>query len=255
MSRYVLASTFALATTVLGHALPNPFPSPTVAARGIVLSEIVNVLPTTIPKDKEGMLIADPPEYLTITVINSHGDAISTSHVHDADSPSAVGGVVTPGTMANGATATAVYPTGWAGNIAINDAGFELTGDDSLIEASFVDYEGVAVVDVDVSYVNGFSVAIVCWCTVDDNSPSLSGCNKNLFDLNTCPDNDGENACVNPLRADTDATEATTFFAPCQGAAYTFPDDNDADSWGACQSGGVTCCVGMDCPASTKQSS
>jgi len=38
--------------------------------------------------------IASPPEYLTITVINSHGDAISTSHAHNADGPSAVSGNV-----------------------------------------------------------------------------------------------------------------------------------------------------------------
>jgi hypothetical protein len=99
--------------------------------------------------------IASPPEYLTITIINSHGDAISTSHAHAADGPSAVSGDVAPGTMANGATAAFALPTGWSGNVAINDAGWEITGDDSLIEASFVvpvDYS-VAVADVDVSYV------------------------------------------------------------------------------------------------------
>jgi hypothetical protein len=99
--------------------------------------------------------IASPPQYLTITVINSHGDAISTSHAHAANGPSAVSGNVGPGTMANGATAAFALPTGWSGNVAINDAGFEITGDDSLIEASFVvpvDYS-VAVADVDVSYV------------------------------------------------------------------------------------------------------
>ena len=45
-----------------------------------------------------GVDIASPPEYLTITVINSHGDAISTSHAHNADGPSAVSGNVAPGT-------------------------------------------------------------------------------------------------------------------------------------------------------------
>ena len=99
--------------------------------------------------------IASPPEYLTFTVVNSHGDAISTSHAHAANGPSAVSGNVGPGTMAAGATASFAVPTGWAGNVAINDAGWTITGDDSLIEGSFVVPQGysVAVADVDVSYV------------------------------------------------------------------------------------------------------
>ena len=87
--------------------------------------------------------------------MNSHGNAISTSHVHAADGPAAVSGNVGPGTMADGATAAFAVPTGWAGNVAINWAGAAITGDDSLIEGSFVvpqDYS-VAVADVDVSYV------------------------------------------------------------------------------------------------------
>lgn len=59
--------------------------------------------------------------------------------------------------MASGATASFAVPTGWAGNVAIVDAGSAITGDDTLIEGSFVvpatgGYT-VAVADVDVSYV------------------------------------------------------------------------------------------------------
>lgn len=59
--------------------------------------------------------------------------------------------------MAAGATAAFAVPTGWIGNVAINNAGQEITGDDTLIEANFVvpDSGGykMAVADVDVSYV------------------------------------------------------------------------------------------------------
>ncbi|OJJ42225.1 hypothetical protein ASPZODRAFT_155442 [Penicilliopsis zonata CBS 506.65] len=251
MSRFAIASLLALAASTMAITYP---PSAVTGTEGIIASSIFFPLPpTAVPATMEGVALADPPEYFTLVVINSHGDDITTSHAHAADSPTAVSGDVGPGTMTNGATASVLYPTGWAGNVAINDANYEITGDDSLIEASFVVEDDVAVVDVDISYVNGFSVAIVCWCT--DTDVSLTGCNKNLYTLNTCPDPDGENACINPLRASTTATEATTFFEPCEGAAYTFPDDNAANSYGQCQSGSVTCCVGADCPASSKQSS
>jgi hypothetical protein len=64
--------------------------------------------------------IASPSRFLTITVIHSHGDAISTSHVYGASEP------------------------GWS-----------LTSGDSLIEASFRVSLGytVAVAAMDVSYV------------------------------------------------------------------------------------------------------
>jgi len=96
---------------------------------------------------------------------------------------------------------------------------------------------------------NGFSVAITCSCY----GTVVTGCNKNLFLLNTCPDNDGENACINPTRSSTTITTPSVFFAPCEHAAYTYPIDNAANSWGACQSGQITCCVGMACPPNQNQ--
>lgn len=118
----------------------------------------------------------------------------------------------------------------------------------------------------------------------------VTGCNKDLFSLNTCdvslsPDlypiypylprylygyifqfiyrwltkifqqHEVEGTCLNPTRSDPNATAASTFFAPCQGAAYTFADDNDADSSYQCQNGVIECCVGSDCPACPKQPS
>lgn len=116
---------------------------------------------------------------LTITVVNKHGQAITTSHAHNSGSPTAVSGAVGHGTMAAAATAAFVVPVGWGGNVAVNDASFALTGADSLIEASFTG--GVA--DVDVSYVAGFSLPIVCRCA---GQGWLTGCNKDLWSLNTC---------------------------------------------------------------------
>lgn len=67
---------------------------------------------------------------------------------------------------------------------------------------------------------------------------------------------DGQGACANPLRPDnSEKLTATSFFAPCEGAAFTWPRD-DANSEGQCQGAEVTCCIGSTddgCPANPKQ--
>jgi hypothetical protein len=190
LSSSSVVAILALASSALAH--PQPAVTGTKGDRviastlGTAIGGALQVEATAKPKLEFVKAIASPPEYLTIEIINMHGDAISTSHAHAQGGPMAVSGNVGPGTMAKGETAAFALPTGWAGNVAINDAGSEITGDDSLIEASFVIPDSsysVAVVDVDVSYVNGFSVAIVCSC----NGEAVSGCNKNLDDLNSCP--------------------------------------------------------------------
>jgi hypothetical protein len=98
---------------------------------------------------------AYPPDIVTITVINSYGSPITTSHSIASSVPTPVSGDVGTGTMSDGETASFAVPTGWIGNIAVNDAQYQTTGDVSLIEANFVVPWGgtVAVVDVDISYV------------------------------------------------------------------------------------------------------
>ncbi|KAI1631211.1 hypothetical protein F4809DRAFT_646623 [Biscogniauxia mediterranea] len=38
-----------------------------------------------------------------------------------------------------------------------------------------------------------------------------------------------------------DVDSATPFFAPCAHSAYTFPADDDVNSYGRCQNGHITC--------------
>lgn len=110
---------------------------------------------------------------------------------------------------------------------------------------------GFAVAGVDVSLVNGFTVPVTCEC--DGNW--VAGCKKNLFNVRAREVKNAPNAVVNPLRADMAATSAKPFFAPCEGAAYTFPNDHAANSFGACQSGLISCCVGTACQVSSPQAS
>lgn len=99
---------------------------------------------------------------LTVVVRNMMADALTTSHAMNADLPvnvQAITATLTDGTMSAGATATMIYPSGWAGNmgaakVASSEDEVVDLADASLIEGSFVVQMGDAPVnDMDVSYV------------------------------------------------------------------------------------------------------
>lgn len=99
---------------------------------------------------------------LTVVVRNMMADPLTTSHAMNADLPAhvlAITATLTDGTMAAGATASMIYPSGWAGNMfaakaaSSEDEVVDLA-DGSLIEGSFVPQMGdTPVNDMDVSYV------------------------------------------------------------------------------------------------------
>ncbi|ETS81376.1 hypothetical protein PFICI_06378 [Pestalotiopsis fici W106-1] len=251
----ITAVLFSLATSVLSATLPVVTgTASTTNLPGVALIQQAKRAAVT---DRPSPPLAArsmkaPPEFLTLHLVNSHTAAVSTAHVHDVDSPPAASGNVGAGTLARGASASFAVPTGYVGNMALSEAEYPITADDTLIEINFSiakDYGNIAVADVDVSYVNGYSVPITCSC----GGSVVTGCNKDLLKLNTCADLSPENACVNPLRALIPATAASPFFAPCQGAAWTFVNDGDADAWGSCQSGQISCCIGTACPANPDQ--
>lgn len=112
----------------------------------------------------------------------------------------------------------------------------------------------------------GFSVSITCAC----GGTVVTGCNKNLNALNSCPvhlpllpllphlpltlalaqNPAAGGVCANPERNDQDPNAtATPFFAPCAHDAYTYPDDQAANSYGTCGTQDIVCCIGPDCPA------
>ncbi|KAF3018161.1 hypothetical protein E8E14_010354 [Neopestalotiopsis sp. 37M] len=244
---------FSLATSVFSATLPVVTGTASTAnLPGVTLVQEAKRAAVT---DRPIVAVRDmqsPPEFLTVHLVNSHTAAVTTAHVHDVDSPSAASGNVGGGTLACGSSASFAVPTNYVGNLALAEAEHPITADDTLIEINFVvatDFGNVAVADVDVSYVNGYSVPITCSC----DGAVVTGCNKDLLKMNTCGDLSEENACVNPLRADMGATAASTFFAPCQGAAWTYVNDGNADAWGSCQSGQISCCIGTSCPANPDQ--
>ena len=90
---------------------------------------------------------------ITVTVINNHGAPVSTVHVNGAG-PTPIGNPGA-GVMPVNGTDSFIIPAGWNGNVAVNDAAFSCTtGDESLIEGSFVDQgQGYAQGDINISYV------------------------------------------------------------------------------------------------------
>ncbi|PSR83429.1 hypothetical protein BD289DRAFT_483353 [Coniella lustricola] len=185
--------------------------------------------------------------HVTVTIVNKMPQSLSTSVASNGGDATLVSGGGS-GVMAAKATATIVAPQNWNGNVAFGLANYSSMQVPSLIEPGLTQVSGEWMFDIDVSYVNGFTVPITCTC--NSGNTFLSGCNKDLWALATC-DQDGETkiaaagACQNPTNeASGSATSASPFFAPCAGKAYTFPNDNDANSEGKCDTGSATCCVG-----------
>lgn len=193
---------------------------------------------------------AHGPEFFTISLSILHTAAVTTVHVEGAGSKEPVGGRLAPGTLADNGVTQFIVPRDYYGNIAFNNAEFRAdTGDESLLEFSFTNQNGIYTPDIDVSYVDGFSVPISCFCI--NEGPHYSGCAKDLWSLNPCPDNNGQGSCRNP-RLHNAIQNPTEFFAPCYryGGAYTFPADNEANTLngGLCRdSVGATCCIGNLC--------
>ncbi|KAI2629396.1 hypothetical protein GGS21DRAFT_222447 [Xylaria nigripes] len=179
-------------------------------------------------------------EYV-VTLVNSHTTDISTVHGQNIGSPTAIndGGSI----LEAGATAIFAIPTGWAGRVAMAEANIPILDRASLLEGSFmIQYGTEAQIALDVSYVDGFTVPIVCEC----GGQVRLGCNLNLLDQ--CPDEYRINAgtCINPSR-DSDELKGV-FFKPCSSLAYTFPEDDLATINGitGCERA-IECCVGTAC--------
>lgn len=177
---------------------------------------------------------------LKIHVTNKYGTPLSIAIGSNYGCPPPDGNPQ-PTTISDSITYS--FPIGWAGRISV---GKSLSGCNSLIEASYpLDWYRA----VDVSYVDGYSVPITC--SVDDRA--VTGCNIELFDHGVCDTPLDSGACPNSARF-KNTGPAAPFFAPCQGSAYTYPQDDTATD------GGVTgyeisCCIGTSCPTPSLQKS
>ncbi|KAL8732696.1 MAG: hypothetical protein Q9166_002672 [cf. Caloplaca sp. 2 TL-2023] len=141
------------------------------------------------------------------------------------------------------------FPPGWSGRVHVGGGPGAPNGG-TLFEGNVAGGGGQGAMDV--SYVEGFSVPMLC---TDNTNNFVSGCGIDLFSVGTCPTGGSAGGvCRNPQGPGGDRDSALpgrqceecsppdAFFAPCAGAAYAFPDDDDAVDG---QSGlDITCVVG-----------
>ena len=182
------------------------------------------------------MVTAAPPPVagngvLTISIVNKWPAPLSIAYGDNAGSPNAIG---SPQAAPLGTATTVVYPTGWAGRIYLGTINHPAN---SKIEGSTTGAN-----DIDISYVDGYSVPITCMA----KDTAISGCNIDLWENDEpCPKQvaDQDKAvCLNPQQNVPDGP-AISWFQACQGAAYTFPNDNVAND-GNTGTPEVTCCIG-----------
>lgn len=189
------------------------------------------------------------PKALVMTLVNRLDDRLVLSfkvgkNKDQKDFESAYGH---PGVQAlqKGESAVYAFPPDWDGNI---EVGYEENVDNSLIEGNTMTERP----DYDVSFVQGYSVPIVC----SNDGRVVTGCNKQLFNYGICPPGDmrGTRVCHNPVR-EPNAASAAPFFSPCQSAAITFPTDGGNFNAPLSAPRNVTCCIGDEtvCPANENQ--
>ena len=139
----------------------------------------------SIPEITGGAI--EPDGYLTMSIINLHGTQLTLSFGSNEGAPFPVGNPSITNILGSSQTQFA-FPTGWAGRIGV---GPNSNVNASKIEGSFVvppncsGTDCIAVVDMDVSLVDGYSVPITC----SSGGQVLTGCNIDLFgqaDV-TCP--------------------------------------------------------------------
>lgn len=241
---YTAAWTLALTTPAFAEepamAARAPQAKSTSVHLGTASGGALDPLATRPPHIAPKAAFADGSD-LTINVVNSLGSPLSIFYGSNAGAPTPVGN---PGYGVLTSSTTVLFPSGWAGRITIGKT-YDPLG--SKIEASYSPPYYVA--DVDVSYVDGYSIPISCSCS----GVAVTGCNIPLFnDGHTCSNEGPGPICYNPEQGIASGP-AAPFFEPCQGAAYTYPDDNAANSYGQCSAGVIDCCVGSQCPAPARQ--
>ena len=227
-----------LMLAALAAATPNCPPTTTVSSKSMYTTTVLSTVTVTSSLDASKTITS--ASHMTIAVTNLLGNDVSLSFGSNAGGPSPVGNPSPTALHDNGFTQY-TFPTGWAGRICV---GPNFNPNGSKIEGS---YTGPP--NIDISYVDGYSVPITC---SSENTP-VSGCSVDLFKQpgNPCNTLVEGPVCLNPAQNIPDGP-APSFFAACKGAAYTYPNDNDANVSNL-RSTLVSCCIGTSCNPPSRQ--
>ena len=179
-------------------------------------------------------------DYMTISITNVYGSQLSLSFLSNAGGPAPVGNPSATVLPDNSPTQYA-FPTGWAGRIYV--------GSNTDYQSSKIEGSLTGPPDINVSYVDGYSVPITC----SSEGTAVSSCNINLFKQPgiTCNNQVDGPVCLNPAQNIADGP-APPFFKACAGAAYTYPNDNTANVSNL-KSNLVSCCIRTSCQAPSRQ--
>ncbi|MCJ1446765.1 MAG: hypothetical protein MMC23_007272 [Stictis urceolatum] len=188
---------------------------------------------------------------MTVTFINSMDTGLFMSFGDASGGPGAVGLSTSAVPLPTGEPYVATFNVGWSGCVAVGHG----------LDSRGTKFEGAIAPDFpypswDVSYVDGYTVPMVCSEDSLDNKP-LRGCNIELWDQQngiTCDDvrNDQGKLCFNNANNQQGWTQPEDFFQACEASAYVFPKDDCATV--AKTSNTIVCCIGSNCPAAVSQS-
>ena len=217
-SSQIFASILAYAAAVLGDAAPGPA-APTPLSAATPTASLNNPDPADLPA-----LFTPPPGPIPQAAQLSGDVTIGiTNELPGTPALTIVGasnaGVLPPRTPVSGQfsrTTSIVVPSGWAGAFTVDVASGGFNSQGSRIEGNWGVNDPMNQVYLDISYVTGYSVPIVCGCGTSPSATPVTGCNKNLFALGTCPSGQQQgpsNAAVCLNRSPTNGPPQS-FFAP-----------------------------------------
>ncbi|KAL9605648.1 MAG: hypothetical protein Q9179_001153 [Wetmoreana sp. 5 TL-2023] len=169
-----------------GSPLP---PAPTYTYGTAIGGALDMPLPTNPPELSNKGKELDA-QLLTVRITNSFGTNLPISYNSNAGSPTIIGNPAR-GILAQ--STNVVVPRGFAGAIFIGET---YDPANSKIEVSFNSPQGYRP-GLDVSYVDGFSVPLICSCS----GVPVTGCNINLFTTGrTCANHAIGGPCYNPKK-------------------------------------------------------
>ena len=185
-------------------------------------------------------IMNDSDSYMTVAIINAYDNFLFFFFASNADSSFSIDNSFVT-TLSDNAFTQYAFSIEWAERIYVTS---NLNLDDSKIEDSYTDSS-----DIDVSYVDDYSIFITCF----SQNIAVFDCNLDLFkqlDI-SCSNQVDDLVCLNS--AQNIVNESTSsFFAVCAETAYIYSNDNEINVSNL-KSTVISCCINTFCNASSRQ--